>query len=166
MRDLDDYQVIFCDIDDTLVYGFWTDLMRYSWDIFKCNMLSDILMTLQRKFKLYKVNQKLKYLLLNCTTPVIFLTARKYVPATEKMLGDILEVERTEKIFEVRNLATNHPARDKYNEIVKIIQDFQDLDVQLEHLILFDDNKDVRSLVSLLDIDVFDPTVLFEKGIY
>lgn len=165
MRNLEQYQIIFCDIDDTLIYGFWTDLMRHSWNIFKCNLLSNILMTLQQKLKLYKVNQKLKYMLINCSTPVIFLTARKYVPATEKMLRDILETSKTMKVIECRHLATNNPAEDKYNEIVKIIHDFLAMDVELDDMCLFDDNKEVRELVSTLDIDTFEPTVLFKGGV-
>ena len=57
MRDLTAvYDRVYVDIDDTLIYGFWTDLMRHSWNIFRCNTLSELLMKLQFKFKLWKVN--------------------------------------------------------------------------------------------------------------
>lgn len=159
MRNLDQYQIIFCDIDDTLIYGFWTDLMKHTWNIFRCNKLSDILMKLQYKYKLYKVNQKLKYMLDNTTTPIVFLTARKYVAETEDMLEEILAPD---VIFEVKHLATDNPAEDKYNEIVRYIHNYLEMDVELEHLCLFDDNKEVRDLISTLEVDCFDPVPLKE----
>ncbi len=165
MRNLDQYQIIFCDIDDTLIYGFWTNLMKHSWNLFRCNLLSDILMKLQYKFKLYKVNQKLRYMLVNSSAPVVFLTARKHVPETEYMLSEILEDEGLEEYFEVRHLATDNPAEDKYNEIVKYIQDYLEMDVELTKICLFDDNDDVRKLVATLEVDTFDPTVLFQESV-
>lgn len=162
MRNLEQYQVIFCDIDDTLIYGFWTDLMKHTWNIFRCNLLSDILMYLQNKFNFYKVNQKLRHMLVNCTTPVIFLTARKYVPATEKMLAKILDHDRTFKVFEVIHLATDNPAQDKYNKIVEFIHDYLNMGVELNNLCMFDDNDEVRELIATLDIDCFDPVVMRE----
>lgn len=160
MRNLDQYQLIFCDIDDTLVYGFWTDLMKHTWNIFRCNKLSDILMKLQYKYKLYAVNQKLKYMLDNTAVPIVFLTARKYVAETEDMLEEILAPD---VIFEVRHLATDNPAEDKYNEIIKYIHNYLEMGVELEHLCLFDDNKDVRELISTLEIDCFDPVLMRES---
>lgn len=159
MRNLDQYQLIFCDIDDTLIYGFWTDLMKHTWNMFRCNKLSDILMKLQHKYKLYKVNQKLKYMFDNTSTPIVFLTARKYVAETEYMLQEILEHD---VIFEVRHLATDNPAEDKYNEIIRFIHNYLDMGVELEKMCLFDDNKDVRDLIATLDIDTFDPVPMRE----
>ncbi len=161
MRNLDNYQMVFCDIDDTLIYGFWTDLMRYTWNLFRCNLLSDVLMRLQYKFKIYKVNQKLRFMLQNTSAPIVFLTARKFVQETEQMLCDILGKET---VFECRHLATDNPAEDKYNEIVKYILDYLEMDVELDKLCIFDDNKQVRDLVAILDVDVFDPTTLFEES--
>lgn len=159
MRSLDRYQLIFCDIDDTLIYGFWTDLMKYTWNIFRNNTLSNILMWLQYNFCLFKVNQKLRYMLVNTSTPIVFLTARKYVKETELMLSYILG---NDTIFEVKHLATDNPAEDKYNEIVKYIHDYLEMDVELESMCLFDDNKSVRDLVATLDIDTFDPQAMIE----
>lgn len=159
MRNLDQYQLIFCDVDDTLIYGFWTDLMRHTWNIFRSNLLSNILMKLQYHLKLYKVNQKLRFMLVNTVTPVVFLTARKYIKETELMLIDILGKD---VIFEAKHLATDNPAEDKYNEIVRYIHNYLEMDVELGSMCLFDDNKDVRDLVSTLDIDVFDPIIMRE----
>ena len=52
MRNLNNYDAVFCDIDDTLIYGFWTDLMSVTWRVFRSNRLSDILMDLQYIFKI------------------------------------------------------------------------------------------------------------------
>lgn len=160
MRNLDQYQLVFCDIDDTLVYGFWTELMKHTWNIFRNNTLSNILMWLQYNFCLYKVNQKLRYMLTSTSAPIVFLTARKYAKETELMLNDILN---NEAIFEVRHLATDNPAEDKYNEIVKYIHNYLEMGAELESMCIFDDNKEVRDLVSTLEIDCFDPVSMREE---
>lgn len=158
MRNLNDYDVIFCDIDDTLIYGFWTDLMKHTWNIFRSNALSDILMDLQYVYKFYKVNQKLRHMLVNCDTDIIFLTARKYRQTTVFLIHEILNTKLNVTIC---HLATDHPATDKYNKIVAFMQTCP----AYQRACMFDDNKEVRNLVATLDIDVFDPTVLFEDKI-
>lgn len=158
MRNLNDYDVIFCDIDDTLIYGFWTNLMAVSWNVFRCNTLSNILMDLQYIYKIYKVNQKLRYMLVNSDTDIYFITARKFRPATEKMVNHILG-NRDNVTF--CHLATSNPDVDKFNKIAFLMAD-----VPYNKGCFFDDNKEVRELVSILDeVDVFDPTVLFEDKI-
>lgn len=158
MRNLNDYDVIFCDIDDTLIYGFWTRLMAITWKLFECNTLSNILMDLQYIYKIYKVNQKLRHMLVNSNTDVYFITARKFRPATEKMVNSILQ-NRKNVMF--CHLATSNPDVDKFNKITFLMSQ-----VPYTKGCFFDDNKKVRELVSKLDeIDVFDPTVLFENKI-
>lgn len=158
MRNLNDYDVIFCDIDDTLIYGFWTNLMAVSWNVFRCNTLSNILMDLQYIYKIYKVNQKLRYMLVNSDTDVYFITARKFRPATEKMVNHILG-NRDNVTF--CHLATSNPDIDKFNKIAFLMAN-----VPYNKGCFFDDNKEARELVSILDeVDVFDPTVLFEDKI-
>lgn len=159
MRNLNNYDVVFCDIDDTLIYGFWTDLMKYTWNIFRSSALSDILMDLQYIFKIFKVNQKLRHMLVNSTTDIYFLTARKFRPATEKMVHYILGDDRDNVHF--CHLATDYPAPDKYNKIVALMQTCP----AYQKACMFDDSKKVRYLVATLDIDTFDPTVLFEDKI-
>ena len=159
MRNLNNYDAVFCDIDDTLIYGFWTDLMSVTWRIFRSNKLSDVLMDLQYIFKIFKVNQKLRHMLVNSTTDIYFLTARKFRPATEKMVHYILGDDRDNVHF--CHLATDHPAVDKFNKIVYLIST-----VPYQKCCFFDDNRQVRNLISTLDdIDVFDPTALFEDKI-
>lgn len=158
MRNLNDYDVIFCDIDDTLIYGFWTNLMAVTWNIFKCNTLSNMLMDLQYIYKIYKVNQKLRYMLVNSDTDVYFITARKFRPATEKMVNHILG-NRDNVAF--CHLATSNPDIDKFNKIAFLMAN-----VPYNKGCFFDDNKGTRELISILDeVDVFDPTVLFEDKI-
>ena len=76
MRNLDEYDLIVSDIDDTLIYGWGTDLMHHSWNLFPSLLLSKILMFLQNKFHLYKVNQKLVHMLKNTGTPLVIMTVR------------------------------------------------------------------------------------------
>ena len=91
MRDLNQYDVIFCDIDDTLIHGLWTDLMAITWRLFKSPTVAEFLMTFQAVFHIFKCNQKLRYMLMNCQKPIIFLTARKETFATHLLIKSILD---------------------------------------------------------------------------
>lgn len=153
IRCLDDhYDVIYCDIDNTIVYGFMNDLMDVAWKYTHSDLIADILMTLQAKFKLYKVNHKLVHMLKTCEKRVVFLTARKEHPATK----EILEREVTKYHYSV-SLRTDHPAEDK----VQYILNNQWCDT--ERFCIFDDNKKVRDLAMRYDVDAFDPTPLYEE---
>lgn len=152
IRCLDDhYDVIYCDIDNTIIYGFMNDLMDITWQMFHSDLIADILMTIQAKFKLYKVNHKLAHMLRNTITSKVFITARKYHPATFKVLDDILEFP-----YDLVSLRTDNPAEDK----VQYILNNQWCDT--EKFCIFDDNKKVRDLAMEYDIDAFDPTPLYE----
>ena len=59
------------------------------------------------------------------------------------------------------SLATNRPAIDKLNKIVFFMQT-----CMYDKVCLFDDNMEVREAASQLDIDVFDPTTMFEEKVY
>ena len=154
MRNLDKYDVIVCDIDDTLIHGFWTDLMRVTWDRFQCNPLSDLLMWLQAKFKIYKVNQKVRHILLNSRAKIVFLTARKRCTATVKLLLDIMGMK---KGFELCEMQTSNPAVDKGNYVVRAI-----LANNLDCLVI-DDNDAVRKQMDIMEVDTIDPRLLIEE---
>ena len=158
MRNLNQYDVVFCDIDDTLVHGFWTDLMTVTWRIFRSPVIADILMSLQSLFHLYQCNQKLRYMLMNCHKPIIFLTARKETLATSMLIKSILKKKDLD--ITICALATDRPAIDKVNKIVFFMQT-----CMYDKVCLFDDNEDVRDLAGQLDIDVFDPVSMFEEKI-
>lgn len=159
MRDLNQYDVIFCDIDDTLVHGLWTDLMSVMWKMFRSPIIAELLMDLQAVFSIFKANQKLKYMLMNCYKPIIFLTARKECLATRILLKSILNKKDLD--ITVCSLATDRPAIDKLNKIVFFMQA-----CMYDKVCLFDDNMEVREAASQLDIDVFDPTTMFEEKVY
>lgn len=153
IRCLDDhYDVIYCDIDNTIVYGFMNDLMDVAWKYTHSDLIADMLMTIQAKFKLYKVNHKLVHMLKTCEKPVVFLTARKYHPSTPLLLFEVL---RSNDITVVP-LRTDSPAEEK----VQYILNNQWCDT--ERFCIFDDNKKVRDLAMEYDIDAFDPTPLYE----
>lgn len=157
MRNLkNNYDIIFSDIDDTLIYGIWTDIMAATWSIFHCNFLSDILMTLQDVFNLFKVNHKLVYMIKTSSLPVIFLTARKYCPATENIIKKILGEDY---LGGVVSLQTDNPHLDKIDYIHNMA-----IEEGLRACI-FDDNEYVRKAASLDGIDAFNPTAMFEKVI-
>lgn len=159
MRDLNQYDVIFCDIDDTLVHGLWTDLMAITWRLFKSPTIAEFLMTFQAVFHIFKCNQKLRYMLMNCQKPIIFLTARKEAFATHLLIKSILDKKDIE--ISICSLATDKPAIDKLNKIVFFMQT-----CMYNKVCLFDDNAEVREAALQLDIDVFDPTAMFEKKVY
>lgn len=154
MRNLDNYDLIVSDIDDTLVYGFWTVLMHHTWNWFRNDTLSAILMWLQAKFKIYKVNAKLHYMLTTTTTPVVFLTVRKRSDATARMLYNIMN----DKPFGLIELATDLGAEQKAEVIERYLERFP-------NILFIDDNKRIRDNVAGLEVDVLDPINLREKYI-
>ena len=158
MRDLNQYDVVFCDIDDTLVHGFWTDLMSVTWKLFRSPTIADVLMTLQAVFHIFQCNQKLRYMLMNCQKPIIFLTARKETFATSMLVKSILKKKDLD--VTICSLATDRPAIDKVNKIVFFMQT-----CMYDKVCLFDDNENVRDLAGQLDIDVFDPVSMFEEKV-
>ena len=152
MRNLNNYDLIISDIDDTLIYGPWTDLMHHSWNICRSDALSSILMFLQAKFKLYKVNMKL-YHMMKCTdTPIVFLTVRARNDSTAKMLYDIMG--RTP--FGLIELGTDLGVQQKAEVVEKYLERFP-------NILFIDDNKAIRDNVAGLEVDVLDPKLMREK---
>lgn len=155
MRNYNDkYKYIVCDIDDTLIYGFWTDLMRITWDVFRSNKLSDFLMYLQNKFNLFKVNKFLKYILDNFNGKIVILTARKTYPATTNLIGKIIDPDQP---IDIISLATDNPEIDKINYIVDNLKD--------GGVCVFDDNKRVLAECNFMDIDAFDARYFLDERI-
>lgn len=152
MRNLNKYDLIISDIDDTLIYGFWTDLMHYTWKYFRSNILSAILMTLQAKLKLYKVNMKLYHMLKATESPIIFLTVRASNPATVNMLYEIME----DKHFGLIELGTDLGVQQKAEVVENYLERFP-------NILFIDDNDAIRKNVAGLEVDVLNPLLLREK---
>lgn len=152
MRNLNKYDLIISDIDDTLIYGFWTDLMHHTWKYFRSNILSAILMTLQAKLKLYKVNMKLYYMLKVTESPIIFLTVRASNPATVKMLHDIMG----DKSFGLIELGTDLGVQQKAEVVEKYLERFP-------NILFIDDNDAIRDNIDGLEVDVLNPVLFREK---
>lgn len=151
MRNLDEYDLIVSDIDDTLIYGFWTDLMHHTWEIFQSPILSKVLMFLQNKLHLYKVNQKLVHMLKNTGTPLVILTVRAANDNTIEMLNRILDRD-----FTIYELETDFGYIVKPQIICEFLQDYP-------KVIFFEDNKLIREETKELDVDVVDPIPMREK---
>lgn len=155
MRLFNDYKIIFCDIDDTLVHGFMTDLMRFTWNKLHSNTVADFLMGVQERFNLFKVNERLRFILRRYDGKIIFLTARRHNNATLRLLDKILRKE-----YALNSLATDNPEKDK----VKVMQTYmQALTEKGDKCAVFDDNKKVRFAAGAIGIDAFDPTVMIER---
>lgn len=153
MRNLDEYDLIVVDIDDTIIHGFWTDIMHYTWKWFRSDLLSSILMRIQNKFNLYKLNQKLVYMLKNTKTPIVVMTVRKENEATAEMIYKILD-----KDFTLYELQTDYGYIMKPRIIEELLQVYP-------KVILFDDNKMIRDNVAGLEVDVVDPVAMREEFI-
>ena len=129
MRTVKDYDIVFSDIDNTLVYGWMTDLMEITWKLFHSDLIADTLMYLQAKFRLYKVNEMVRYQLLRARN-VVFLTARKECKATHKLIEDIMGRE-----FKIKSLRTDNSPEDK----TKSIREFGN-----GVFLFIEDNKETR----------------------
>lgn len=149
MRTVKDYDIVFSDIDNTLVYGWMTDLMEITWKLFHSDLIADTLMYLQAKFKLYKVNGMVRYQLLRAGN-VIFLTARKECKATHKLIKDIMGRE-----FKIESLRTDNSPEDK----TKSIREFGN-----GLFLFFEDNKATRWKVmkELPNVLALDPVPMRE----
>lgn len=149
MRTVKDYDIVFSDIDNTLVYGWMTDLMEITWKLFHSDLIADTLMYLQAKFKLYKVNEMVRYQLLRAGN-VIFLTARKECKATHKLIKDIMGRE-----FKIESLRTDNSPEDK----TKSIREFGN-----GLFLFFEDNKATRWKVmkELPNVLALDPVPMRE----
>lgn len=108
MRTVKDYDIVFSDIDNTLVYGWMTDLMEITWKLFHSDLIADTLMYLQAKFKLYKVNEMVRYQLMQAKN-VVFVTARKECRATHKLIKDIMK----DNYRFIQSLRTDNSPEDK-----------------------------------------------------
>ena len=149
MRTVKDYDIVFSDIDNTLVYGWMTDLMEITWKLFHSDLIADTLMYFQAKFKLYKVNEMVRYQLMQAKH-VIFITARKECKATYKLIKDI-----TGKEFKIESLRTDNSPEDK----TKFIKEFGD-----GSFLFFEDNKETRWRVmkELPNVLALDPVPMRE----
>ena len=158
MRNLGKYDYIFVDIDGTIIYGFWQKIMHYTWEMFRSDKLSALLMLLQEKFKLYSVNHKLLYQLIMAdawyNSKIVFLTVRAPHPSTMKMLKDIMHGINFELIEQGSDFG--------YITKSKYIKTFKDAGYKC---ILIDDDYNNRIIADDYDIDVLDPTGMYEKKI-
>lgn len=153
MRNLNLYDLIVCDIDDTLIYGFWTDLMHHTWNWFRSPKLSAVLMALQDWFNLYTVNKKLKFMIDNSKTPIVFLTVRADNRHTFNILNKILAPDRG---FELIALGSDYGFIEKPEYVYNQLKEYPDI-------LLIDDSDIIRDNTVDLGVDVLDPRLLKEK---
>ena len=159
MRNLLDYDIIYFDLDKTLIYGWFCDLMDVVWHKTKNQKLIKFLMNVQAKFKLYEVNDKLVFMLKRAIgkKAMICITARQYSLSNYQIIEDILG-----KSIHIVTLGTDNPANDKFNFIYR----YSCVNSKLLKSVLFEDNKDVIAETMKLDfLDVFDATTMYEKAI-
>lgn len=156
---INDYDMIFVDIDDTLIYGWFIKFMHYEWNLFHNNFLSQLAMLIQNKFDLYKVNRKLVYSLV---TPrfghqyrkVKFLTVRAESAETVKMVNKIMTGIEDFPLYDVIALGSDNGHLDKAQYIYENHGN--------KKCLLIDDNDLNRATAEEFGIDTFDPRLLLE----
>lgn len=152
MRNLSSYVKIYVDIDGTLVYGSMTKLMDWTWRYFHSSLIANILVFLQERFGLYKVNRKLVHILNGAPVAPIFLTARAHHPSTRLLISKILG----HKTFDLVELASEDPANDKALFML------QNDAGQGTRVCLFDDTESTRKSVRILGMDAFAVEGMYE----
>lgn len=157
MRKLNEhYDIIYCDLDNTLIYGAITDLMDITWKLFKSNFIAEVLMTIQALFRLYKTNDKLIYQIKQSGLPVVIMTARKGSAATHLLVD---QLDFTDQGVCLVEMGTSFPETEKINAIIETALE------EDKRPILFDDNAKTREEAVFCDIDVIDPTSYYEKKV-
>lgn len=151
MLDLSSYEKIYVDIDGTLVYGPMTKLMDWTWRYFHSPLIANILVFLQEKLGLYKVNRKLVHILNEAPVAPTFLTARAPHSSTRLLVSKILG----HKTFELVELASEDPANDK---ALYMLQGYG----QGTRVCLFDDTESTRKAVRILGMDAFAVEGMYE----
>lgn len=158
MRDLSKcYDHLYVDIDDTLVYGIWTDLMRHSWNLFRNDWLSQVMMYLQAKLNLFLVNEKLVRML-GDYTKVTFLTVRAPSFCTRLLLIKALGGTAKGFIADLVELGTDNGAFEKAEFIAKDCYENG-----YENVCLIDDSPANRDMAKAYGFDVYDPTGMYER---
>lgn len=137
MLDVEKYNHIVFDIDDTLIYGRFVEFIDLTWRLFKSKRLAKLLMHIQQKYRLYKVNYRVAELIIKCMyrtdIRVTFLTARGESEDTRIMLGNIFSYPNF--MFELVELGSDYPQYDKYEWIKNN---------GLDDVLLIDDNLITR----------------------
>lgn len=154
MRNLNNYDLIVLDIDNTIIYGPWTELMHHTWNIFRSNPLSALLMFLQSVFKIYKINMPLYYMIKCVDSPIVFLTVRRQSNSTARMLYDIMG----DTPFGLIELGTDLGVSQKAEVVENYLERFP-------NILFIDDNKAIRDNVAGLEVDVLDPVAMREKKV-
>lgn len=92
MIDLEKYDSVVIDIDDTLIRGWFIDFMDLTWRMFKSKALARLLVILQYHLRLYRVNHRIADLAIKAQDSrknVYFLTARSFSWETIKLIERI-----------------------------------------------------------------------------
>lgn len=136
MLSVERYDAIVVDIDDTLITGKYVAFMDLMWRIFKSTKLSNLLISIQSKFKFYRLNHKVANMLVDAlwaNKEVYFLTARCFNQATEKLIHNIFDPR--EFNYGIVSLGSYNPSQDKFEWIQGH---------NLKNCVLIDDNFKTR----------------------
>lgn len=148
------HSMVFCDIDDTLISGIITDLMRVAWDKYRCSMAIEILMAIQAIFGWFNVINEIRNIIMikyKTGSKIYFLTARNKSIFTQLLLHQIFKGKIKYTLIE---LGCEKPEVDKLLVADSLMQHKYDKEDIMPTAILIEDNRKT--------IDAFRNNLLYD----
>lgn len=148
------HSMVFCDIDDTLISGMITDLMRIAWDEYRCTIAVNILMAIQAIFGWYNLIKDVRNIIMikyKSGSKIYFLTARHQSIFTKLLLRRIFNGKIKYTLIE---LGCEKPEVDKLLTAESLMMHKYDKEDIMPTAILIEDNKKT--------IDAFRGNLLYD----
>ena len=148
------HSMVFCDIDDTLISGMITDLMRVAWDKYRCSMAIEILMAIQAIFGWFNIINEIRNIIMikyKTGSKIYFLTARNKSIFTQLLLHRIFKGRIKYTLIE---LGCEKPEVDKLLVADSLMQHKYDKEDIMPTAILIEDNRKT--------IDAFRNNLLYD----
>lgn len=153
MRDYKQYAYLVCDIDNTLIHGWFVDFMHWSWNKLHCELFGKFCMMIQYYFKLYTPNKFLVEILKQ-HGHYAFLTARGTSDYTDRMVKDIMG-----KQCWIFSLGCDNSVEAKSEKIKKLYRE------AVSNVCLFEDDDATRR-ECLKICDAFTAEYMFKPLVY
>lgn len=148
------HSMVFCDIDDTLISGMITDLMRVAWDEYRCSVAVKILMAIQAISGCFNVINEVRNIIMikyKAGSKIYFLTARHESIFTKLLLHRIFKGRIKYTLIE---LGCDKPEVDKLLAAESLMQRKYDKEDIMPTAVLIEDNKKT--------IDAFRNNLLYD----
>lgn len=160
------YNTIFCDIDNTIIYGEYSNLMNKVWNLTQSKTLSRVMMYIQAYLKTYRTNDKLLFHLGKSEAELIFLTARCPSKATRKLVQDIVDKFNLRPDYTLLEIASYEHTKDKFRVIKNYIEAMNDIrQGENQNTVVIDDNNELLCACAqnFANCHIIDPSVYLEE---